>query len=90
MNVCRHLRIAWSALPVALLWGCEQGSPPAAPPPAVAATPAPGPGGGSLEPSTLIAMDIPHEGAPDTAPRSHGSAIGIGIRPGSAASGISP
>lgn len=89
MQACRHLLVALGALAAAMLAACQPSPEPAPKQPVVVAAPAPAVHGGSLEPSTLIAMDLSHDGvAPE--PRSGGGAYGIGIRPGLAASGISP
>lgn len=89
MQACRRLRVALGAVAAAMLAACQPSPEPAPRQPDVAATPAPAVHGGSLEPSTLIAMDLSHDGvAPE--PRGGGGAYGIGIRPGLAASGISP
>ena len=91
MRVCRHLRIASGAAAAAMLAACAPSPEPAPKPPVAVAAPVPAAHGGSLEPSTLIAMDLAHDGvAPEPAPHDRGGAFGIGIRPGSAASGISP
>lgn len=91
MQVCRHRRIAAGAVAAAMLAACQPSPEPAPEPPVVAAAPAPAMQGGSLEPSTLIALDLSHDGLPpEPAPRSRGGAFGVGIRPGVAASGISP